>query len=271
MIPLTSSLIRFLRGVAALGLSLVVGCGSSSSSTTNLIDAGAADAATARPSQADTEAVDAGVDDASSSGVDVTVNATIGGKPFYAAGAAATHFSFVADDGGPGAGGMALMIGQYPAMCSVPRVSFSPVLYFYLRAANQHVEPGSYPIVDDVVLGGTGAGPQATLHVLAPYGDDCGVRYEDHATSGTLVVTHRSAEVVEGTFDATLARNGHVQGTFHIVECARSSTADDGTVKCAHCKDRQGLPMRGRDGCEEGRSSGLTVAFVSDRPELHAP
>ncbi len=218
------------RLCAALSLLSLVGCDHASSSSVSKaepVDAAAVDAAVASSDASiGTDAADA------APSVEVTVTATVNGRPFHAKGAAEHRFWFVAD-GGRGNAGMSLLIGQYPAMCSAPRVPLSPTLFFYLRSDQSEVVPGTYPLVDDFVLGGRGPAPQATLNVITMSSRDCGIDTLDQSTSGTITITKSGAGIIEGMFDAVLSRNGAIRGNFRITPCTPwDPRADNGTAMC---------------------------------------
>ena len=216
-------------GLASLG---ATACEEPATTTTFAIDAGAADTgdqAPSIPADGGTQSSDA----ATGGGSTVDVTATLEGKTFRALGAAAKRFAFANADGGPGNGGASMVMGEYASMCSTPRPNLSPAFYFYLRAAGADVVPGTYPLVDDVVLGGSGPAPQATLTIVRLSSADCAIDNVDQATTGTVVITNVSGGILEGTFDATLGKNGHAKGSFRIVPCAPSVPSDqDPTVTC---------------------------------------
>lgn len=110
------------------------------------------------------------------------------------------------------------------ALCSSPRTASStPVFHVTLRAAANTTFPGTYSIVHDSVMGGSGAAPSGTAVMWSVYdgaSDACSLTNTDEL-AGTVTITEASATRVTGTLSLTSAtqNTGSIQGTFSAQAC----------------------------------------------------
>jgi hypothetical protein len=169
-----------------------------------------------------------------------TVTGAWQGSPFAAKGGALTRFYWnngFMDGGAPTdpRAGVSIIITQYPSACTSARDTSAVVLSMYLRSAAVELSPGTFPIVDSWIAGGSGAPPQGTANIFGLSATDCGVSNLDQATTGTVTITVVDAAHVEGTFDITMIVGGSFTGSFSLPDCRGVVPLDDTdpTVRCA--------------------------------------
>ena len=127
-----------------------------------------------------------------------------------------------------------IVIGAADDVCHAARTErFTKSLHLTLHAKGA-MAPGTFPVVDDTVMGGSGPAPQATVFVWNVYDvgpDRCALSGGDEAvTGGTITIASVGESIVEGTLAITLRKGGPVSGAFQASACARP---DDGTHACA--------------------------------------
>ena len=171
-----------------------------------------------------------------------SVNGTIKGVPFVATGGATRRFYWTGDavvDGGPVQGamlaGVSIAIGDYTNLCTAVRDTARPILEFYLRAATAELAPGTFPLVNSPVEGGTDAPAEGTLNYFVLYTDACSVSNQDSAISGSVILTRVTSTRLEGTFTAMLETSGAISGDFALDECASAKPYPDDSDPTMAC------------------------------------
>jgi hypothetical protein len=168
-----------------------------------------------------------------------TVTGAWQGAPFAAKGGALTRFYW--DNGPTDAGAptdlraaVSIIITQYASACTTARDTTAPVLSLYLRSADAELSPGTFPIVDSWISGGSGPPPQGTANLFGLSATDCGVSNLDQAKTGMVTLTVVDAVHVEGTFDITMGVGGSYMGSFSLPDCRGVVALDDTdpTVRC---------------------------------------
>jgi len=167
---------------------------------------------------------------------------TINGTPFVVRSGATRRFYWRGDqlvDGGPTSGailgGVSIAIGDYADLCAATRDTARPILEFYLRASTAELSPGTFPLVNSVVAGGTSAPPQGTLNYFVLYADVCSVSNQDIANSGSVTLMRVTSTRIEGNFAATLNSNGSISGDFVLDECAGAKAYPDDSDPTLAC------------------------------------
>jgi hypothetical protein len=118
-----------------------------------------------------------------------------------------------------------IIIGDAGEVCHTPRTEqFTKSLHLTLHAKGP-MAPGTFPVVDDTIMGGSGPPPQATAIVWDLYDVAgiylCSVSNSDYGvTGGSITITKVSDTVVEGTLSMTLQKGGAVSGAFKANACA---------------------------------------------------
>lgn len=120
-----------------------------------------------------------------------------------------------------------IVLGDAADTCEATRTEqFTKVLHLTLRSKGD-MKPGTFAVVDDTIMGGSGDPPQATAILWNVYdvgADLCALSNEDAAISGgTITVTSASDSIVEGSVELRLGRsNAKVEGTFRAAACSPS-------------------------------------------------
>jgi hypothetical protein len=239
-----------MRSPAAALAALFLACGSEPSATPGSPDSGSdARAATGGSGGAvgSGGAAGTGATSAGSGGVAtsepafVSVDGTIAEVAFTARGGAARRFYWSGDElvqgGGSGEilAGISFAISEYEDPCHSVRDTTRPILAFYLRDSRPELSPGTFPLVDSWVTGGTDSPPQGTLNVLGLYPESCGVTNLDWAVSGDIEITRVTGSQIEGSFEALLETNGVISGEFVIDECPTAKAFPDDTDPTIAC------------------------------------
>ncbi|HSO32064.1 MAG TPA: hypothetical protein VLT33_06100, partial [Labilithrix sp.] len=124
-----------------------------------------------------------------------------------------------------GQGMLDIAFADVDDVCRTARTDkLSRVLHLTLRAEGA-ITAGTFAIVNDTVLGGSGPAPQATAVVWSIYdvgSDVCSLSNDDQGISGSITLTSVGAGAIEGTLDLALAKGGvQVQGAFGASLCAQ--------------------------------------------------
>jgi len=126
-----------------------------------------------------------------------------------------------------------ILLSDTPSACAAKRETVdTEVLHLTLRS-EESPRPGNFNIVDDLVMGGTGPGPQGTAtfwRVRDNGADKCLLSNADRAVLGTVTLTAVSEAGVEGVVDLIGGRDGAVpvQGSFVADPCRKVSLEDVG-------------------------------------------
>jgi hypothetical protein len=122
-----------------------------------------------------------------------------------------------------GEGLLDIVLGDAVEVCRSARTEqFTNVLHLTLRSSGA-MKPGTFPIVLDTVMGGSGDAPQATVVLWKVYdvGEDlCAVSNDDQGRSGTITITQVTDAVVEGSMLLTREKAGSkIEGSFRAIAC----------------------------------------------------
>lgn len=120
-----------------------------------------------------------------------------------------------------------IVIGDADDVCGSPRAAMSHVLHLTLRSRGA-MQPGTFGIVDDTVMGGSGLAPQATVvhWLIHDVGSDrCSLSNDDGGSGGTITLTRVSDDVVEGRVALTMREGDAIEGSFRATLC-RSATLE---------------------------------------------
>jgi len=115
-----------------------------------------------------------------------------------------------------------IVLANVADVCSAERGSGATnVLHLTLRA-ERSLALGTYPIVIDTTMGGSGAAPQGTavLWSVSDVGGDACTLNNTDAMSGSVTLTYVGDERIDGTIDLALESNGtKVSGSFAAPLC----------------------------------------------------
>jgi len=126
-----------------------------------------------------------------------------------------------------------IVLGDVADVCHTSRTNrFTKVLHLTLRSANAP-SPGTFAIVRDTVMGGSGPAPQGTgvLWSISDVGPDlCSLDNQDQGSAGAVTLTKVTSDAIEGAVDITLANAAaKAQGTFVATSCVAPGRA---TLAC---------------------------------------
>ncbi len=232
--------ISILHRAAFAAFLFAVGCGDSgpaqpSSSPVVGFDAASQDRAdsSAVPTARDASSEEVG---AGSSPVSAEVSGAYGGAPFVGKAGAASRFYLddPAGDAGTLVAAVSILVTPYESACTAIRDTTRPVLSFYLRSDHAELAAETFSIVDSVVAGGVGPGPQGTANIFGLDAADCGVHNLDQATSGAVTISSVASGRIDATFNVTFKTSGTFSGTFSLATCPGAVPLDDSdpTLKC---------------------------------------